>query len=108
MNIVIRYLGIGIEGIPLNQFKNILEDKSGISVKTIGKGMLILSDNKLIKCVNNYYATREMKPTSKIKASNQCYYTQKDLDIKGIANYSCKDCHLRCINKQENKELVLR
>jgi hypothetical protein len=108
MNIVMRYLGLGVEGIPLKQLERILTGNDTVKVKMTGKGMLILSDKKMIKCVKEYYINPNAESTSKIKASNQCYYTQRDMNITGVANYSCLSCHQKCIELHSNRDLLLR
>jgi hypothetical protein len=98
MNLVYLYYERGIEGYPTGQLLNILNGQDIVKVKMSTNGMVLLDNNKMIKCVSNYYMTPSGAFAKKSKMSNDCYYTQKDLGITGVGNYKCLQCHTNCIN----------
>jgi hypothetical protein len=105
MNLVYRYYELGIEGIPSSMLQQILEGTHAIKVKVASPGMIMLTTNKVIKCVKEYYNTKEgMKPLKKV--SNQCYYVQTGLDIQNVGNYQCAQCHLKCSNMLKEGKLI--
>lgn len=105
MNLVNRYFQAGIEGIPYFEFKQILEGKHPVRVKISNGGMVMLSTNKTIKCTKHYYAPLT-GPLSLKKVTNECYYVQTGLNIKGVQNYDCSSCHLKCLQMREEKALI--
>lgn len=105
MNLVFRYYELGIEGIPATMLQQILGGSHAIRVKAATPGMLMLTTNKVIKCVKEYYDTEEgIKPLKKV--SNQCFYVQNGLGIKNIPNYQCAQCHLHCIDMVKEGKLI--
>lgn len=105
MNLVFRYHELGIEGIPSAILQQILGGTHAIKVKTATSGMIMLTTNKVIKCVKDYYDTEEgMKPLKKV--SNQCYYVQNSLGIKNVQNYQCATCHLHCMDMAKEGKLI--
>lgn len=105
MNLVFRYHKIGIEGIPSAMLRQILEGSHATKVKMANGGMLMLTTNKIIKCVKEYYNTQEgMKPLKKV--SNQCYYVQTGLGITNVNNYACAHCHLKCQDMIKEGKLI--
>lgn len=108
MNLTQIYLHETIEDMQLITLKSILEGKdNNIRVRNESPAMILLNNNKIIKCVGDYYKTSTDKKRSKLKSSNECYDTQTLLEIKGVANYNCNKCHLKCITMLREKDLVL-
>lgn len=103
MNLVTRMLGIGIEGMSTTQLKSILNGADPIKVQMSNGGMMMLTNQRIVKCVINYYGRRNM-PAMK-KMSNQCFATQQALNITGVNNYSCASCHMKCMDMHDNKEI---
>lgn len=97
-----------IEGIQEETLKTILEgNHPGIEVRMATNGMVMLSDNTIIKCVSEYYrnpnSTVDMKKYKNSPA--KCHYVMEDLEIDGVRMNRCASCHLRCLEKRKNKEL---
>lgn len=73
------------------------------NIKLSDVNLLLLYDNNkntnvLVKCVKNYYNLKE----------NDCYRIRQDLETynDSHSNDACIRCHLKCINKAKNKEIV--
>lgn len=109
MNLVWIYTTTGIENIPYEQLSEILSNRHGsLKVKSVSKGLIILNDNRIIKCAIEYFIRPDSVGNKKIKAANQCYYDQKSLGITGVTNYDCANCIRRCIQMKLSGELVRR
>lgn len=108
MELIAAYLKTGIEEIPYKRLHDILYGSDAVKVKTVAGGMMVLSNNKVIKCASIYY-----KPPGEVEApkknfANNCFFAQKYLNIRGINNYECVRCHSACLKKYEDKELKRR
>lgn len=99
-----------IEGININDLQQLLlspgspsnKKYKNYNVKLSDINLLLLYDNNknnniLIKCVNNYYKLKE----------NDCYRIRTELGTYNDSQNkdACIKCHLKCINKNKNKEL---
>lgn len=111
MDLVTMYLSTGIEGIPYDRLARILEGSDDkIEVKSVSAGIIILSNNKVIKCAENYF-TKPGDPglnKKKLKsANNMCFYTQVSLGLTGkVNNYRCVECLQQCLLMKNSGELV--
>lgn len=103
MNLTDRYFRLGIEGIPATQLQRILMGTDSVKVKLKSNGIIMLNNNRVIKCVSEYYG-RSNQPKMK-KMSNQCFAAQQSLGLEGISSYDCARCHIRCIDMQEQGHL---
>lgn len=108
MNLVTILNNRSIAGIQEGELKSILEGTHpSISVRMASNGMVMLSNNTVIKCVENYYRNPnshvDMKKHNNMTA--KCYYVIEDLGLDGVSVNHCAQCHLRCLNKKGNKEL---
>lgn len=101
MNLVRRYLSRGIEGMNYQEFRSILRGDSALKVTKSGNGLVMLTNKKMIRCVSHYY----QHPQNKIlvKASNECFYVQKALEVNGISTNNCASCHMRCMDLRDQK-----
>ena len=108
MNLVTMLNSRNIAGIQEDTLKSILRGQHpAISVKMAQNGMVMLSDNTIIKCVHEYYqnpeSTMDMKKYKNSPA--KCHYVQENLGIEGVNNNRCAQCHLACMEMRDNKEL---
>ena len=90
-----------IQKIPINDLKNILSelyDDSHIS------NFIIQYKNlpHIIKCVKEYYKPKDNK---KISQNTSCYNVQKKLGLNDSTNFTCKSCHLKCIDQFFNEKI---
>ena len=102
------YNGRLIGGLKEKEFREVLlGEHSSIRVRNSNRGLVILSNDAIIKCVSHYYATRSVKETKKRTkgSTHECYYVMKDFDIQGIELNNCLNCHIHCIDKRNKKEL---
>lgn len=110
MDLIEYYLRTGIEGYRIKTLTDILAGSNpDIHVKNLShEGSIFLTNNRIIKCVMNYYRTCDKQVTNKdIKSNNnKCFYVQKALGITRVSSYNCTDCHLQCSNKFKAKELL--
>lgn len=108
MNLVEILNGRNIAGVQESTLKTILEGTHpSIDVRMASNGMVMLSDNTIIKCVQEYYQNpnsfTDIKKHRNSTAS--CHYVQDHLDIKGVDINQCRLCHLRCMEMKANGEL---
>jgi hypothetical protein len=108
MELITEYLRSGIEEIPYKLLLDILDNKDTVKVKTVASGMMVLSNNKVIKCASNYYKPAGETVALKKNFANNCFFAQKYLNMHGISNYECVRCHRMCLEKLEAKELKRR
>lgn len=97
-----------IEGIPASVLLEALkgtafDDKDYVLSELNAEIMIYKSDNnnynnKVIRCISNYYEPDEKFELTKAQLTRKCYYTQKAYGIEGkvIAN-TCKYCHAKCL-----------
>ena len=108
MDLVTLYLSKQIGGLDENTLEQaLLDTHASLRVKKSGQGMVMLSNNTILKCVNSYYKS-PTAPDKKVKHSNaalQCHYAHETLGIVGVDVYQCSQCHLRCIAKRRRGEL---
>ena len=85
------------------------DDTAPTKIKTEGKGVMILDDGQLVKCVSEYYC---QKDRSKIPVSagdpQRCYKTRRHFFSESDTNRtdSCRLCHLRCSRMHEEKSIL--
>ena len=104
MNLVDLYNGGFIVGLREKELEDILLNRhSMLAIKTESNGMLLLTNNKVVKCIRYYYKTKEAPLKKTNSAAIQCYNIQQHFDIKDIGVFSCISCHLRCIQKRRRK-----
>lgn len=109
MNLVSRLIinDTFIEGIHKETVKEILQQRHPtIKITTMRHGTIILNNNKIIKCVQRYYAGANGKPIKPVKSIHACVEYQKALDVN-CPNYSCLACHLQCLEKLKNGNLIV-
>lgn len=97
-----------VEGIDNDKLKDILlgNDKY-ISVVTAKNSVIILSNKKIIKCIEKYYKTTDDQLLKKTGTSNFCYQNLVTCgNTCGV--YNCVQCHLDCIEKVENDQLKMK
>lgn len=108
MDLITLMLSKKIAGLEESDFEKVLiGDHESIGVKKYGQGILMLTNNTIVKCVGNYYKSidDEGKKAKKSSAGLQCYNTQELLGVIGVDVYRCDLCHLRCMQKLRRKEL---
>jgi hypothetical protein len=110
MNIVQRYLGLGIEGYSPSDLLKIFNGDHKIKVKYASGGIVALDNGNIIKCVGNYYINPGHHSVNKSKkVSNTCYYVQKELGVdSNTGNYQCLACHRACIGLNEDNSILRR
>jgi cbb3-type cytochrome oxidase cytochrome c subunit len=90
--------------ISFQEYLDVLTNKNtSVRVKNSGNGILVFSDNTVIKCVKNYFANPNI-PYTKTNCKS-CYDTMQTLGRAGIAVNQCHMCHLSCARAFESKEL---
>lgn len=107
MNLVAMINGRNIAGYQESALKEILRGNHPVSVRMAQNGMVMLSDNTIVKCVHEYYqnpdSTMDMKKYKNSPA--KCHYVQENLGINGVPLNRCGACHLMCMQMREDKEL---
>lgn len=116
MNLVSLLNNRNIEGIQETILKEILEGTHpSVGIKYSGNGLVVLTNNKVIKCVKNYYVNPnehgKFGGSSELNAS-QCFNIQKymglvqpDEPLATILVNRCGVCHLACLRKKEEGKL---
>lgn len=110
MNLVRKLVDMDtfIEGIPKEELKTILcQNHPSIRISTMRHGNIILSNNKIVKCISNYYALANGSQFKKAKTTNMCYDYQKQGDIQ-CPPYACMACHLQCLEKLKEGNLIIK
>lgn len=110
MNLVSRLISNDtfIEGIHKETVKEILCQRHPyIKISLMRNGAIILSNNKIIKCVQRYYYDETNRPIKEVKSIHACSEYQKKLGIE-CAPYSCLLCHLQCLEKLNRKEIYTK
>lgn len=104
MNIFEYVKTLSIAGINSRTLENILRNRDmSTRIRTSGNGIVIFSDNSILKCVLNYY--ERVEKSNKKKTSNFCYDTISGLKIKGVDINRCVDCHLECMEMLRDGKL---
>ena len=100
-----------IEGIDINDLRQLLlapgptcsKSYKNYNVKMADLNLLLLYDknkntNILLKCVNKYYNVEE----------KECYRIRRELGTYNDSQEqdACIKCHLECMNKVKNKQLL--
>ncbi len=104
MELVHRYFNKGIEGIPYNSLKEIMVNRShfGTHIDSINHGVIILSDNTIIKCVKNYYS----EPNLGVCKKDTCFGVLSHFGFKNsIEINNCPSCHARMLYDLSNKNV---
>lgn len=102
---LIDLLDVSIEGYdPADLFRILTHQDESIHVTSSRNGSIILSNRKIIKCVENYYRHPTIKPV-KAKSVNTCHAVHKNLNITTVASNSCESCHIACMAKKKDNEL---
>lgn len=97
-----------IEGMHKEQIVSILNQQDpSIKISTMRHGNIILSNNKIIKCISKYYNKGSGEPFNACKTTNMCYHYQKEANIE-CPPYSCLACHLQCLNKLKEGNLTIK
>lgn len=98
-----------IEGIHKEEVTNILNQRHpSIRISLSRHGNIILSNNKIIKCVSRYYADSSGQPFLIRKSStHQCHEVRKAANIDCPTN-SCISCHLQCLEKLKEGNLTIK
>lgn len=97
-----------IEGMHKEQVADILSQRHpSIRISTMRHGNIILSNNKIIKCIAQYYCKTDGKVFKKSKTSNLCHLYQQEADVQ-CAPYSCLACHLQCLQKLKEGKLSIK
>lgn len=106
MNLVLRHNGLGIEGIPYAVLEKILNDNSPITVQNANRGIILLSNHRIIKCVKHYYSIPG-QPFKNKKVSNECYYVQSYFGLRdSVPNFACVRCHQQCLQLKNAGQIV--
>jgi hypothetical protein len=104
MDLIFKYINRGIEGYTDDELKRILFSEHVVTVKNVANSVMLLSNDRIIKCAAEYYASETGVIVKRKKVTNECFFIQKTLGIKSVANYDCKTCHMECLRmKRENK-----
>ena len=110
MNLIEAYIKIFkkiyyIDEIPIEEFKKILNSScSNDKIEFVNSSKILMASGKIISCVKNYYKLPEGEKIKNRIVTNNCFFTQKQLNIN-CSNYDCVQCHLDCIQKFENNKL---
>lgn len=96
-----------LENDSTNNFGNAHLDTE-IHIKNSGPGVIILSNNKIVKCVIDYYKYRDESKNNKKSStlSNQCYEVKRHFDLPVTGTKDCVSCHKMCLDLRNN--MVLR
>lgn len=108
MDLITLMLNKRIAGLEESVFEQVLMGThESLGVKKSGQGILMLTNNAIVKCVSYYYKNTDNQDKKAKKSSDglQCYNTQEALGVTGIDIYQCSICHLRCMQKRKRKEL---
>jgi len=70
-------------------------------------GVMILSDNKVINCVENYY---ELPEGRKIKGGKgnqylRCRQIRNAYNLDTVSNLDCIRCHIACLKAEKDGEM---
>lgn len=105
MNLVKRLIANDtfIEGIHKEDLKQILhQSHPSVRVSVMRHGTIILSNGKIIKCIHRYYLNQEGRSTN-----GKCFDCQKTYNVQSPL-YSCLACHLECLQKLNNREIIVK
>ncbi|MED1125196.1 hypothetical protein [Bacillus atrophaeus] len=108
MNLVTILNSRNIAGIQDDTLKSILEGSHpDISVKIGANGMVMLSDNTIIKCTGEYYTNPNSNVDLKKHKNSvaKCHYVIEGLGVDGVDVNQCTRCHLRCMEKRKGGAL---
>ena len=93
-----------IEGININELDEILinndSDKKPI-IDTVILDTILLSNNKKIKCIKNYYSNLNNESPKKARSSNTCSAIQKFYNVS-CRPYECVRCHRIMLSMRKN------
>lgn len=108
MNLVTLLSRKNIEGLSEGELVSILNKNSHIKIKSARNGLIVLDNNKIIKCVREYYKDPKGKPLSKSgDPVSKCFYTQQEFGLSNdVSIGDCESCHLACLNKKNKGKLV--
>ena len=79
-----------------------------VYVKNIVNGIMIFSDDAVLKCVGDYY---ESPTKGKGVNKNQknfflrCRQIRKEYGLDNVNDVDCRACHILCILKEKTREL---
>lgn len=91
----------------LQEYKNIFKINNNISLFDIptilikGKQVkdFIIYEDKILKCINNYYDTGCKK--------KDCKFIKKQLDLQSDKLYDCINCHKVLLERFNNKKVKI-
>lgn len=82
-----------------------------VYVKNIVNGVMIFSDDAVLKCVGDYYE-RPSKNSGKNKSQKnlylRCRQIRKEYELNDVSDVDCRACHVSCILKEKSRELKRR
>lgn len=87
-----------------SKLKRILRDLDSVYVKKAANGVLVLSDNTVIKCVNQYYMINVRSSSNSPLVT--CRNIKHAIGLDGIDICGCRACHLACLEREERNELT--
>jgi hypothetical protein len=107
MDLITMLLKKNVGGFREDALESILRgDDEAVCVRTINHGMIVLSNNSIVKCVSNYYKLPgQTKMGKHNNAALQCHTVHTTFGIEGINVYQCAQCHLQCMSKKRQGEL---
>lgn len=108
MNTMDLLRGPMIENISFEELSQVLLTplSGNVSVRTKRNGLIVLTDNRIVKCVSEYYQPVGEKPI-KASGANPCHKIHKGFAINNVPANSCELCHLQCMAKQKEGLLQL-
>lgn len=99
-----------IEGINIRILDDVLinrYDDTIPSVDTVILDTILLSNNKKIKCIKNYYSRLDDSVPKKARSSNTCSAIQKFYNVN-CRPYECVECHRTMLSMRKNKHVKPR
>lgn len=79
-----------------------------VHVKNIVNGVMIFSDDAVLKCVGDYYENPEKGKTVNKNQKNlylRCRSIRKSYGLDDIGDVDCRACHISCILREKTREL---
>ena len=98
-------------GMPTADWQKVLtsDETAPTQIKVEGKGVMILDNGTLVKCIGEYYCQKDRSklPVS-ASDSQRCYKTRRYFFSESETNSTetCRLCHLRCSRMHDKKSIL--
>lgn len=89
-----------IAGIEPDRLKQILLGNTDVTARKMDNGSIILSNNKIIKCVDHYYKPANEEDIVRCGSKSpliRCNAARKALGTNRLSRMECIQCHLMCM-----------